>query len=243
MHYEGSSFYDNAGVFDTYSRHREHPENANETLEHPVIRQLLGEVCGHDFLDLGCGNAGFGKELLAEGASSYLGIDGSLNMIAGAKAALLGTPGRVVRAELQDWAYPAASFSRVCARLVLHYVADLEPLFRKIHHTLRPGGRFVFSVEHPVLTARELALDDGPQGGWIVDNYFSTGKRVTDWMGARVVKYHRTVEDHFIALQASGFNVESLRESKPVRSNFESDEAFLRRQRVPLFLFLAAGKP
>ena len=27
---------------------------------------------------------------------------------------------------------------------------------------------------------------------------------VNAWMGARVVKYHRTVEDHFLALKRSG---------------------------------------
>ncbi|MES2943155.1 MAG: class I SAM-dependent methyltransferase [Pseudomonadota bacterium] len=245
MPYQGSSFYDNSAVFDTYTKLRERTESANDTLEAPVIWQLLndaGGVRGHDFLDLGCGNAAFGKDLLAAGAASYLGLDGSANMVAEAEKTLQGTPGRVLRAELQDWSYPANSSSRVCARLVLHYVEGLEALLRQIHRTLQPGGLLVYSVEHPVLTAREMALDDGPDGAWVVDDYFNTGPRITDWLGAKVVKYHRTVEDHFQALQKSGFVVETLRESKPVRSNFETEETFLRRQRVPLFLFMGARK-
>jgi len=61
-------------------------------------------------------------------------------------------------------------------------------------------------------------------------------------MGARVIKYHRTIEDHFLALKKAGFNVESVRESRPVRANFKTDEAFLRWKNIPLFLFMAARK-
>lgn len=245
MPYQGSSFYDNSAVFDTYTKMRRHTESANDTLEAPVIWQLLndaGGVKGHDFLDLGCGNAQFGKQLLAAGAASYLGLDGSANMVAEAEKTLQTTPGRVVRSELQDWSYPANSASRVCARLVLHYVEGLEALFAQIHRALRPGGLLVYSTEHPTLTAHEMALDDGPDGAWLVDNYFNTGPRITHWLGEKVVKYHRTVEDHFSALQNSGFVVETLRESKPERANFETEETFLRRQRVPLFLFMVARK-
>ena len=248
MTFHGAHFYDDAGVFAAYGRLRERADNANDTLEAPVMRQLLGDVAGQDFIDLGCGNAAFGRELLAAGAASYLGVDGSANMLAEAEKTLHGngTAVRVQRADLQDWRGTPGSANRVCARLVLHYLADLQPLFEQIHQALRPGGLLVFSVEHPVLTAREHALenspDSGPDGAWVVDDYFSTGQRVTDWMGARVVKYHRTVEDHFSALQACGFTVESLRESRPERAHFADEAVFARRQRVPLFLFMAARK-
>lgn len=242
MSYEGSSFYDDANVFDTYSKHRERADSANNTLERPVIIELLGDVRHQDFLDLGCGNAEFGKELLAAGAASYVGVDGSQNMITQATITLQATKGRVVRSQLQDWTFPAASCSRVCSRLALHYLPDLEPLFRKIHAALRPDGLFVFSVEHPAITSRIMPQLEGLRQDWIVDDYFKTGKRVTDWMGASVVKYHRTIEDHFATLRACGFQVASIREAKPIRENFKSDETFFRRQRIPLFLCMAARK-
>ncbi len=84
MAYEGAKFYDNAGVFETYTRLREVPENANDTLERPVFLELLGDVGGLRFLDIGCGDAAFGKHLLASGAVAYLGVDGSKNMVAAA---------------------------------------------------------------------------------------------------------------------------------------------------------------
>jgi hypothetical protein len=66
---------------------------------------------------------------------------------------------------------------------------------------------------------------------------------VTEWLGGSVVKYHRTVEGYFGALLRAGFTLEQLREGQPVRERFASEEAYLRRLRIPLFLLLAAAKP
>jgi SAM-dependent methyltransferase len=241
----GPAFYDQAAVFDSYTQHRGQPAAPNNTMEGPLVRSLLGDVHGEDVLDLGCGSAAFGAELLAAGAASYLGVDGSANMVALASTQLAHTPGQVLHADLQTWAMPVARFSRVCARLVLHYLPALEPVLGRVHDALRPGGRLVFSVEHPVITCCDRAWRGRGQGlrqEWIVDDYFRTGERATDWIGSRVRKYHRTVEDHFLALQACGFEVESLREARPERVHFQDDADFERRQRIPLFLVMSARK-
>ncbi len=126
---------------------------------------------------------------------------------------------------------------------MLHCLPELQPLLRKVHHALRSDGLLVFSVEHPVITSCDRAWQgQGLCQEWIVDDYFRTGERVTDWIGSRVTKYHRTVEDYFIALQSAGFRVESLRESKSEREYFVTDEDFARRQRIPPFLLMAACK-
>ena len=61
-------------------------------------------------------------------------------------------------------------------------------------------------------------------------------------MGGRVVKYHRTVEDYFGALQQAGFAVEQLREARPSPEQFADPATYERRQRIPLFLILAGRK-
>ena len=81
MAHEGPELYDDPAAFALYAQLREQIDNANDTLERPIIRELLGDVRGLDFLDLGCGDAGFGKELLAADAASYHGVDGSKNMV------------------------------------------------------------------------------------------------------------------------------------------------------------------
>jgi SAM-dependent methyltransferase len=241
----GPEFYDDEGVFATYTSAREtRIDSPNETLEKPVFDELVGNLSGLHILDLGCGNATFGREALQRGCLSYLGIDGSQKMVSAAEENLAGTHGNVVRAAIEAWDYPSQQFDLVASRLALHYVQDIEAVFDNVHQALAEGGRFVFSVEHPVITSCDRAWQhEGVRQDWIVDDYFETGRRITKWMGGEVIKYHRTVEDYFTALRLTGFVVESLRESRPQPARFREQATYERRKRIPLMLFFAANRP
>src|SRR3989442_11389653 len=103
-------------------------DNPNDTLEKPVLLELLGDVTGKRILDLGCGDAAFGHEAFQRGCAAYLGVEGSHNMVALALQNLAGTSGRVIE-------------------------ANLETALSHVHQALVASGRFVFSVEHPVITS------------------------------------------------------------------------------------------
>jgi SAM-dependent methyltransferase len=242
--YTGPNFYDNEQVFARYLSHRQdNPENPNDTLEKPVLIELVGEVAGLKILDLGCGDAALGREVLERGAKSYMGIDGSYKMIALAQETLAGTGGQARLGNLESWSPPQGAFDLVISRLVLHYIVDLDRLLFSVCQSLTDSGRLVFSVEHPVITSCNRSFPPGAiRQDWIVDNYFDTGIRTPHWLGQKVMKVHRTVEDYFIALQAAGFMVESLRESRPRSELFVSEETYQRRRRIPLFLFFAARR-
>lgn len=243
MGISGPAFYDDDTVFATYLQHRQRVDSPNETLEKPVLLELIGAVNGKRVLDLGCGDAAIGREFLAAGATSYVGIEGATNMVKLALQTLAGTTGQVIQHNIEDWHYPANAFDLVIARLVLHYVADLATLTQQVFQTLAGGGQFVFAVEHPVITSSDRGwVKTGPRQDWVIDNYFDTGLRVTDWLGGAVQKYHRTVEDYFVTLQQSGFVMEHLRESRPQRERFQDEQLYQRRKRIPLFLFLAGRK-
>ena len=239
----GPAFYDDDEVFSVYMARRQRVDSPNDTLEKPVIVELAGDLTGLRILDLGCGDAAFGREALSQGCQMYLGVDGSANMVAVAQQALEGTKAKVVQGTLEDWDYPTEAFDLVLARLVLHYIQGLDSVFRRVHGSLVAGGRFVFSVEHPVITCSDKGWQGlGPRQAWLVDDYFHTGPRSVAWLGGRVVKYHRTVEDYFAGLQQAGCIIEALREAAPVRARFEDETTFQRRQRIPLFLIMAAAK-
>ncbi|MBI1282131.1 MAG: methyltransferase domain-containing protein [Anaerolineaceae bacterium] len=222
---------------------RQRGESPNDTIEKPVMMELIGAVRGKRILDLGCGDAAFGRESLAHGCASYLGIEGSQNMVNVAKETLAGTKGEVIHTTLENWDYPTAAFDLVVSRLVLHYVDDLHMLLTNIHKALVSSGQFIFSAEHPVITSSDKGWQSGTQRqDWIVDHYFDTGKRVTNWMGGSVRKYHRTLEDYFRETQRAGFTIEQLREGHPQRENFLTDETYQRRKRIPLFLMMSLSK-
>ncbi|MGN7356217.1 class I SAM-dependent DNA methyltransferase [Paenibacillus sp. SAF-054] len=240
----GSDFYDDPSIFRSYQDRRSWNENANDTIEKPIIMQLLGDVAGKRVLDLGCGEAVIGNELLAAGAAWYAGIDGSANMIEAARQRLNGTDTEIIHTSLEDWEAPTAQYDIVLSRLVLHYIEDIEAVFNKVNQALVGGGSFIFSVEHPVITSSYgLPRGEGAKKDWTVDNYFHTGARNQEWLGGRVVKYHRTLEDIYSSLLTSGFRIMSLKESKPEEGNFLNRETYLRRMRIPLFLLMKAEKP
>lgn len=244
MVYDGPAFYDDDAIFNTYMARRQRADNPNDTLEKPILFELVGVFSHQRILDLGCGDATFGREALAQGCQTYLGIEGSGNMVKAAHQVLAGTNGKIVQASIENWDYPTESFDLVISRLALHYIRDVDAVFRQVYQTLSRSGRFVFSVEHPVITSCDrIWQGTGQRQDWLVDNYFETGQRITSWMGGRVVKYHRTVENYFVGLQRAGFMVESLREAEPQRERFENDgDTYQRRKRIPLFLIMASRK-
>lgn len=236
-------FYDNPAVQETYFSHRDRPDNPNDTLEHPIFLDLAGNLAGLDIIDLGCGDASFGKEAFEQSAQSYLGIEVSVAMLGRARKTLEGTPGKVHRESIETWRANENVANLVVSRLALHYIEDLRSVFKEIYKALRPGGQLMLSVEHPVITSSYTSLAQGKRTSWTVDDYFKPGARVHTWLGQEVTKYHHTLEDYFDLVADVGFALERIRESRPQRGNFHSEQEYERRLRIPLFLFIAARKP
>ncbi|WP_347551779.1 class I SAM-dependent methyltransferase [Pseudalkalibacillus hwajinpoensis] len=241
MEYKGSTVYDNNEFCDQYIARRHRDESPNKLIENPALFNLLGDVKGLNVLDLGCGDASIGHELLKLECSTYLGIDGSRNMCERAAKKLKGTNGSVMQSTLEDYEYPVDVFDVVVSQLVLHYIENVDELAEKVYRSLKPGGKFVFSVLHPVMTASFKSMT-GKRSDWIVDDYFQTGRRVEPWIGEKVVKYHRTIEDYFLLLQHSGFTIQGLREGTPLKENFQDSAEYERRKRIPLFLLFSCEK-
>jgi SAM-dependent methyltransferase len=239
----GATYLNDDQRFTDYAAHRHRADSPNETLERPIFIELVGAVKGLDILDLGCGDGLYGRELLTAGGQSYTGIESAQSMAEAATVNLQDRAAQIVHCQIEDWPFPNECFDLVVSRLALHYVADLATTFRNVYQTLRPSGRFIFSVVHPVITASDKSrAGGGKRLDWIVDDYFVPGPRSVYFMGAQVEQIHRTVEDLFGTLQRSGFVVEQLRESSPRPEQFTDQALYARRQRIPLFLFLAGRK-
>jgi SAM-dependent methyltransferase len=113
--------------------------------------RLLAPQPGERILDAGCGTGRNLSPLLAAG-SRPVGLDFSLGMLRVARRKFPAAP--LVRANLQHaFPFAAASFDAVLCALIGEHLDDLPAVFREIRRTLRPGGRFTFSVYHPDLAA------------------------------------------------------------------------------------------
>ncbi len=243
MEYRGASAYEEEEFFKNYMKRRTRPESPNNSIEKPILLELIGNVNGKKIFDLGCGDAEIGVELLQEDASAYIGLEGSENMARVAVEHLKGTAGHILHSSMEEWRPQAGEYDLVLSRFALHYLEDLGSVFTKVHDSLTPGGRFVFSVQHPVLTSSsKSAVGSGRRTDWIVDDYFNQGERAEPWIGKKVIKYHRTVEGYFKLLLETGFMVEDLREGTPKAENFSTIEEYERRMRIPLVLMFACRK-
>src|ERR1043166_4413678 len=110
MGLDGPDFYDDDQVFATYMRHRVRDESPNDTMEKPDLVEMIGPVAGLRVLDLGCGDAAIGRDLLAAGARGYVGVEPSRNMAREARSTLAGTAGTVEEATIEAWTYPTEAF-------------------------------------------------------------------------------------------------------------------------------------
>jgi SAM-dependent methyltransferase len=144
----GPDFYDEEQVFAAYMHRRQRPDSPNDTLEKPILMELISDVRGAAVLDLGCGDGAFGVELLAAGCQSYTGLEPSTRMFQLAQKRVSPVGGTVHQETIEMWQYPSSTFDLVVSRLALHYVAEIEQTFQQVYQTLKPGGSFVFSVEH-----------------------------------------------------------------------------------------------
>jgi ubiquinone/menaquinone biosynthesis C-methylase UbiE len=241
--YKGSAAYDQEDFFNQFIKRRHRDQSPNKLIENPSFFELLGDVKGKKMLDLGCGDGTLAIDLHHKNYAHYTGVDGSENMCSKAYENAKHTNSTIVHSSLHTFEYPPNHYDIVVSQLVFHYIENIDTLFKNVYETLKDGGRFVFSVQHPLLTASfKSASGTGKRNDWIVDDYFNSGKRVEPWIGEQVVKYHRTTEAYFIALQQAGFKITGLREATPQKENFHNIEEYERRMKIPLFLLFSCTK-
>jgi SAM-dependent methyltransferase len=237
------NIYDNEEFFAAYGRLERSIEGLNGAAEWPAMRALLPDLRNLRVLDLGCGYGWFCRWARERGATQVEGVDVSERMLARAKASTSDTAITYVRDDLETRVLPENSFDLVYSSLAFHYLTNLDRLLSEVHRTLVPGGRLVFSVEHPIYTAPRnphWTTEDSGQKTWPVNGYLDEGPRSTDWLAKGVIKYHRTLATYIRLLREREFVLLDLDEWGPtpeqiaVHPNFADDH-----QRPPFLLVLA----
>jgi SAM-dependent methyltransferase len=235
--------YDRDDFFRRYSRLSRSVDGLAGAPEWPVLRAMLPDVLGLRIVDLGCGFGWFCRWAQAAGAASVLGLDVSENMLARARSDTTGAGVRYERADLEQMTLEPVAFDLAYSSLAFHYVADAARLYAMIARALVPGGRLVFSTEHPILMAPEPQGWSGDPDGrriWPLNRYFAEGPRETDWLSKGVVKHHRTMATTLNTLIASGFRIDRVEEFCPTDEQVRENPALAEERERPTFLLVAA---
>ena len=213
--------------------------------EWPEVEALLPDLAGRDVVDLGCGYGAFARWAAEVGASRVDAFDLSERMLARARELTGDGLGiRYARADLAEIELDRASYDVAYSALVLHYLRDLARFVAVVHAALRPGGRFVFTTEHPVYMAPTEPhwLDDDGRRVWALDRYGEEGERVTDWLAPGVRKYHRTLGTTLNTLVDAGFVLDRVVEWRPTDAQVAQDPDLAVERDRPMFLLVAAHR-
>ena len=182
-----------------------------EGLDEPAAR-LLGDPAGRRVVEVGCGAGQCARWLRDQGAQAF-GVDLSERQLAHSARldVATGTAVPVVCASADRLPFGDASFDDACSAFgALPFVADVAAVFQEVSRVLRPGGRWVFSVTHPM---RWVLPDDPGDAGLVVSrSYFDRTPYVEENAAgeATYVEHHRTMGDWVRALAATGFTLEDL---------------------------------
>ncbi len=202
------------------------------------LEPMIPELVGKTVLDLGCGYGWHCAYAARKGAAFVLGIDQSELMIREAQRRNAASGVTYHICALEDYAYPSEHYDLVISNLVLHYIADLDWVYRKVFITLKPDGVFLFNIEHPTFTAG-VRQEFSPDGTWPVTDYYYPGERKTNFLGHTVSKQHHTLTQIIMGLIHAGFQIEALEEAMPPVKWREQMPEEMKR---PMMLLIRAKK-
>ena len=237
--------YDDPLFFEKYSQMSRSRLGLAGAGEWEDLQKLLPDFAGKQVLDLGCGYGWHCAYAAEHGAAHVTGVDLSEKMLEVARQKASFPQVEYLHAAIEDVDFPPERFDVVFSSLAIHYLQDFPAFAEKVRTWLKPGGDFVFSVEHPIFTAygsQDWYYDEaGNILHFPVDNYFYEGERKAVFLGENVVKYHRALTTYLDTLLTGGFALRRVVEPKPPQRMLDlpgmKDE--LRR---PMMLLVAAVK-
>ena len=202
------------------------------TLVAPAAERLLDLSPGEEVLEIACGTGQFSRAM-AELGVKVLATDFSQGMLDHAARRsderpeladrlvyqLLDATDEATLLTLGEGRFDAA----VCNMGVMD-MAEIDPMLRAIRRLLTPGGRFVFTIMHPVLNSMgtRLCSEEEDRDGELVEthsirviSYLTVGDRKGLAMRGQPVAqwyFHRPLHELFNACFAAGFVLDGIEE-------------------------------
>lgn len=206
---------------DYHTRHPEYLGNDSphgefywcpEMLHEKDVR-LLGtaeELANKKLLEIGCGSAPCARWLANEVPEAFVtAFDISAQMLSYAGQ---DHGAHLVQADAMSLPYADSSFDVVFSVFgAIPFVEDSGALMKEIARVLKPGGRLIFSITHPM---RWIFLDDpGAAGLTVITNYFDQSGYVEEDEDTGTLSYaeqHRTMGARIKELIDASFRFDQL---------------------------------
>jgi ubiquinone/menaquinone biosynthesis C-methylase UbiE len=241
------NIYDNPFFFKKYKSLRESGITFNDFVEQPAFKSIIANLTDKSVLDLGCGTGHFSMYCVENGASKVIGVDISRNMIEQAEIYNKNEKIDYMCVPIEELNLPNQKFDLIISSLVIHYIEDYSHLIKKIRGLLKNDGEFIFSTEHPIVTARKemnnwFKDNNGSRLHWALDNYQEEGKREEHWWIDGVVKYHRTISTLINTLIDNGLVIEKIIEPESTPTGLEKMPELINEKRRPSSIIIKSRK-
>tara|TARA_Y100000310_G_scaffold329906_1_gene400582 strand:+ start:3660 stop:4400 length:741 start_codon:yes stop_codon:yes gene_type:complete len=216
----------------------------NRDIEVPAMIKLIGDVKNKVVLDMGCGFGDHSRKLSQKGAKKIIGFDLSKELIRFANEQKIPNCEFEVGNLNQKLQYKSGYFDVVFAGLAIHYIKNLNQLFKEVKRVLKKNGIFVFSTGHPIFDlinqSPEFKIGVRLVGNKrIIDgNYFDESLKKTDLGGVGKVKLYSYTFETFIKSGLNNkFELIDYVDAKPVPSSKRYDyEKYKLATTLPTFI-------
>jgi SAM-dependent methyltransferase len=217
------------------------PEYTEQIL--PLVADHLGGLGAHSrVVDVGCGEGQVARVAAGVTGGAVIGLDPAMAQVAPA-AVRGGGPGYLqgsaTAIPLRDGCADAA-----IACLVVEHIADLDAALDEVARVLRPGGRFLFLLNHPLLQT--------PNSGWVIDHmvdppeqYWQLGPYLPEAetseqveRGVFITFFHRPLSRYLNAAFERGMVLEHMAEPAPPPGFLARAPEYEDAASVPRLLFL-----
>lgn len=199
----------------------------------PSVRRVVGPVRGLRVLEVACGNGYLARRFAREGAAEVVGVDRSPMAIrlARRRARATRSPARFEVGDASRLRFAHGTFDLVVANMALMDIRHAARAVSEAARVLVPGGRFVFSINHP-------CFDIDGRSSWVVEQAMgrdgrptsTVSRKVSGYRAERPVRvpwdlgprevawtpaYHRTLATYARYLRHAGFAIVGLEEPTP----------------------------
>jgi ubiquinone/menaquinone biosynthesis C-methylase UbiE len=182
----------------------------NAYYERPATLALAGDVAGRRILDAGCGSGPLSAALRDRGAV-VTGFDSSAGMLELARRRLGGDADLHLADLDRPLPFPDGAFDDVVASLVLHYLEDWTAPLAELRRVLRPGGRLIASVDHP-LQGHPLVR---PGSDYWATYQYSVETTTSTGQSFVLTYWHRPLPAMISAFTTAGFRIAAIDEPLP----------------------------
>ncbi|NNN20131.1 MAG: class I SAM-dependent methyltransferase [Acidimicrobiaceae bacterium] len=219
---------------------------ADPEYQEQIIPMLADNIDGsHSVLDIGTGEGQLSRVASATpGVDHVVGIDPTWEQISEARARAPRIS--YLKAEASAVPFADGSFDTVIACLVFEHIADLDGAIGEVARVLKPGGRFLFFLNHPLLQT--------PNSGWIDDHiigeqYWRIGKYLEEERSVEEVEkdvyipfIHRPLSKYLNTLASNSLLLTRMEEPSPPQGFLDKAPQYYDASFIPRLLFLRLTK-